>query len=79
VTEHSWITFDDALARLPDGDLIHVFTRNGMGADWDRQAVIDMLRTARIEVAGGMAGALGHGLAAWDEPRHVWLVETRRD
>jgi hypothetical protein len=74
--ERVWLTFDEAVERLPDSDRIHVFTRTGIGADWDCADVVEMLKTARVQQLRGPA-AFGHGLAAWDSPRHVWLVETR--
>ena len=73
---HVWLTYEQAVDRLPDAERIHVFTRSGIGAEWDRADVLAMLGKARIEEAGPMARRMGHGLAAWDEPSHCWLVET---
>ena len=59
------ITPDEAMSILPDGDIIHTATVNGMwiGADWTREAVDDHLRKAGgAQLAGATATSMGHGL-----------------
>lgn len=76
-TDLAPLTLEEAIALLPAGEVIHVYTRSMLGADWPREAVLDMLASAvRIEPSGPFATALGHGIAAWDKPNHAWLVET---
>ncbi len=62
------LTYDEAVALLPDGDSIHTFVQAGpaiIGADWDRADVLALLgRTDRREVTGPEAQGMGHGLAA---------------
>lgn len=64
------LTYDEAVALLPDGDDIHTFVNPGgmlMGADWDRGDVLDLLKTGKPELSGGMAESMGHGIVAWRE------------
>lgn len=64
-----FLSFDDALSLLPDGDTIHTFRVSGtalIGADWDRDALIAALRHGNPERTGPMASAMGHGLALTD-------------
>ena len=73
------ISLDEAIKRLPDGDMVHTFRQGGpclIGADHERDRLIDAMRSApEIEVAGQQAQAMGHGLAICDE--HGWLfIET---
>lgn len=66
-----YITADEAIKLLPEGDTIHTFVNMPMGligADWDRQEVIEKLRGSdKIEITGEQARSLGHGLAAYNE------------
>lgn len=63
------LSFADAAAMLPDGDEIHTFVNpnNGMliGADWDRESVLDLLKNGSPELSGDMATGMGHGIVAW--------------
>jgi hypothetical protein len=76
------LTYDEAVALLPDGEQIHTFIQAGpaiIGADWERADVLALLRrTGRREVTGEAAQGMGHGLAAslpvTDEPL---FIETR--
>jgi hypothetical protein len=74
------LSYDEAVALLPDGDTIHTFLNPAgmlVGADWDREQVLDLLRTTdRREVTGPEAQSFGHGLAAWDPRGHVVFIET---
>lgn len=64
-----FITADEAIALLPDAELIHTFYNTPpvlCGADWDRQEVIDLLKSAdNIEITGEHARSVNHGLAAY--------------
>lgn len=59
-----YITADEAIKLLPEGDTIHTFVNIPMGligADWDRQEVIEKLRGSdKIEITGEQARSLGH-------------------
>jgi hypothetical protein len=65
------LSYDEAVALLPDGDRIHTFLDGGItliGADWDRAEILRLLeRTERREVTGPAAQSYGHGLAAYRE------------
>jgi hypothetical protein len=76
------LTYDEAVALLPDGERIHTFLDGGLaiiGAHWDRADILALLeRTDRREVTGpaGQGQGLGHGLAAYRDGEPVF-IETR--
>jgi 2-keto-3-deoxy-galactonokinase len=61
-----YLTYEQAVALLPDGEAVHVFMNPGVnilvGADWSRAEVLELLRGYRPELSGAQATALGHGL-----------------
>jgi len=71
------LTYDEAVALLPDGRRIHTFLDSGfalIGADWDRAEVLALLRTTdRREVTGPAAQGMGHGLAAFRDGKPVFI------
>jgi len=76
------LTYDEAVALLPDGDEIHTFVNPAVnmlvGTDWGREQVLDLLRTTdRREVTGEQAQAMHHGLAAFRDGYPVF-IETRQ-
>jgi hypothetical protein len=75
------LTYDEAVALLPDGDRIHTILDGGIaliGAHWDRGDVLALLAaTDRREVTGTAAQSMGHGLAAFRDGEPVF-IETRR-
>lgn len=66
-----YITAEEAADLLPDGDAIHTFRGGGpvlIGADWDREEVLNKLKTSdKIEIAGETARNMGHGLAVYND------------
>ena len=76
------LTYDEAVALLPDGDRVHTFLDGGIaiiGADWRRSAVLELLEaTDRREVTGPAAQGYGHGLAAFRADGVPVFIETRK-
>lgn len=77
------LTYDEAVALLPDGERIHTFMQADpvlLGADWDRAEILELLRQAdpEIEVTGPEAQSVGHGLAAYDADGEPVFIETRQ-
>ena len=72
------LTYDEAVALLPDGERIHTFVQAGpaiLGAGWDRADVLALLETTeRREVTGAAAQELGHGLAAFRDGEPVFIA-----
>lgn len=64
-----YVTYEEAVSLLPDGEYIHTFTNPAMdlmvGADWSREEILDKLRRSTIERTGPGARSLGHGIAAY--------------
>jgi hypothetical protein len=79
--EKELLTYDEAVALLPDGKRIHAFLDGGMaliGADWDRADILALLRdTDCREVPGPAAQSMGHGLVAWRESGPVYIATKR--
>lgn len=71
MTDDASISMERALAMLPPGDTVHVIVPVGgiVGADWDRAAVEEMIRTHGAELAGPVAQSLGHGMVCFAGPR----------
>ena len=76
------LTYDEAVALLPDGDTIHTYLDGGLaiiGADWKRSQVLELLEaTNRREVTGRSAQSMGHGLAAFEADGTPVFIETRQ-
>ena len=74
------LTFDDAVAMLPDGDNIHTF-RSGpfmlIGADWGREPLTEAIRKYGAELSGQMATNMDHGLVLIDD-RGPLFIETKK-
>lgn len=63
-----FLTPDEAISVLPDGEYVHVFISGAMllGANWRRADVEKLIREAeRIEIAGEVARGIGHGLCVY--------------
>lgn len=74
------LSLDEAVALLPSEGRIHTFTNPAgmlLGADWDREKILDLLRTGRPELSGEQATASGHGIVAFRGNDPVF-IETRR-
>lgn len=77
--DKEFLTFDEAVARLPISEMVHTFRQSGfvlLGADWEKEELINALCKAKvIEVTGAQAQAMNHGMAIKDE--NGWLfIET---
>jgi hypothetical protein len=77
------LTYDEAVALLPDGEEVHTVVQAGnvlIGADWSRASILELLRTSpRREVTGPAAQAMGHGLAAVRPNGLPLFIETRNE
>lgn len=63
-----FLTVDEAISILPDGDSIHTFRDAAVmiGADWSRKDIIDAIqKSERREITGPGARGIGHGLALY--------------
>lgn len=66
-----YITHEQAISVLPDGDLVHTFCNPGfgiIGADWRRTDIVDKLKASDIiELTGPRARGMGHGICAYSK------------
>jgi hypothetical protein len=78
--EAVFLTFDEALEMLPDGDYIHTFTNPApsmfVGADWERNEIIKLLEHGQPQLTGPVASGMGHGIVALDGNRFIF-IETK--
>lgn len=67
--ERCILTTEEAIAMLPDGDTVHTFRQEGMfilGADRDRDEIIQAIKDNEVELAGEVATGLRHGMVLKD-------------
>lgn len=68
MSERLFLTKEQALSALPEGEDIHCFVSGGIliGADWSREQVEQYIKDAdTAEIGGGMCRRMGHGLAVF--------------
>jgi hypothetical protein len=74
------LSTEEALSLLPKEDLIHTFRSIGrvlIGADWDREELVDLINRSHCEIGGSKSIALGHGLVIWSgtDPLFVHTID----
>ena len=74
------LTAEQAISMLPDGESVHTFRDMPgimLGADWNRDTLIEAIRNSKCEVGGKACQGMNHGLVVWtDGPL---FVECRED
>ena len=67
----TYITIEQAISVLPDGDTVHTFYNPGfglVGADWSKEDITDKLRRSDIiELTGPAARGMGHGMCVYNK------------
>ena len=79
-----YITTEQAISVLPDGDTVHTFYNPGfglVGANWSKEDITDKLRRSEIiELTGPAARGMGHGICAYNKDTKcqsdILFVET---
>lgn len=87
MAERRYLTADEAIGLLPDGEEIHTQVQQGMvffGAHWSREDIIDKIRKSDVrEITGPRARRMGHGLALYNNDvkwqSEILFVETDKD
>ena len=80
----TYITVDQAISVLPDGDFVHTFYNTGfslVGADWSREDIIEkILNSDIIELTGRMARGMGHSMCVYNNDTkchdEILFIET---
>ena len=83
----TYITAEQALSVLPDGDTVHTFYNPGFGlvvADWSKEDITDKFRSSDIiELTGPAARGMGHGICVYNKDTKwqsdILFVETDED
>lgn len=78
INERVVLTKEQAMERLPDKENIHTFRQAGVliGADWQREEVLEAINKYQFEESGAQATKMGHGMVFCDATGHVF-VETK--
>ncbi len=80
MSERVYLSYEEAAAMLPPGDKVHTFAHPGVGmvigADWDREEVLSLLKVGKPELSGEMSAGLGHGLVAHRPDGRALFIET---
>ena len=67
----AYITTEQAISVLPDGDTVHTFYNPGfglVGADWSKEDITDKLRRSDIiELTGPAARGMNHGMCVYSK------------
>ena len=82
IDDRVFLTYEEAIALLPDGDTIHTFLNPAvdvlLGADWSRESILRGLRDGKPQLAGEYAIRAGHGLVFMYKDEYIF-VETRQE
>lgn len=87
MAEKRYLTAEEAISLIPDGDKIHTQIQKGMmfiGADWSREDIIDKIQKSEIrEITGPIARRMGYGLALYNKnakyQSEILFVETDKN
>ena len=74
-----YLTKEEAISVLPQGESIHTFYNPGfglVGADWSREDIIDKIQKSDIiELAGKKARGMNHGICVYDkDTKHLSVI-----
>lgn len=80
----AYITKQQAISVLPDGDNVHTFYNSSfglVGADWSKDDIIDKIeRSDIVELTGKMARNMGHGICVYNKDTkyhdEILFIET---
>ena len=75
------LTFDQAVAMLPNADRIYTFRGTGpllIGADWPRAVLLDAIREYGAELSGASATGMGHGMVLIDKHGPLFIETAVR-
>ena len=81
--ERVFLTPEQAIALLPDGEYVHTFRNPAgilLGADHDRATLEVAIRDAKTrELAGPMATSMKHGLLIMDDVGYLFIATAHSD
>lgn len=84
-SERVFLSLEDATKLLADSERIHTFRQGGagilIGADWDREDIIERIKKHGVELSGAQATNMGHGLVSVNQknPRDTLFIETEQE
>lgn len=79
--EKKLLTYEQAIAMLPDGESIHTLRNFYSGlieSDWDREKLLDAIKTGQPQIGGYMSRKIGHGLVIFTGEEQLF-IETKKN
>ena len=76
------LSYDEAVAMLPDREKVHTFRQGGLGllgADWPREKILAAIKEHldTLNETEGVSKRMGHGLVLVDDTGPLF-IETRK-
>ena len=79
--ERVFLTKEQAISMLPDGDSVHTIVQCGfglIGADWSKEKMLSTIDKHRFELSGKITTSMGHGMTFRNGTGYVF-VETKKE
>ena len=81
--ERVFLSFDEAVKMLPDGEYIHTFRNPAVGlvfgSDHDRTELLEKMKKSVLELSGEAATAMKHGLCLIDETGPLFIATKTKE
>ena len=80
--EKEFITFDEAVELMVDGEYVHTFRNPAgimLGADHRRSELLEKMKRSKLELAGEMATAMKHGLVLTDDTGPLFIATKEQE
>ena len=81
--ERVFLSFEEAVKMLPDGEYIHTFRNPGaglmVGADHDRTELLEKMKESDLELSGEAATAMKHGLVLFDDNGPLFIATKTKE
>lgn len=83
--DRRFLTAQEAITLLNDGENIHTFTNPGtgllFGCDISRERMLQMINNPnnKIEIGGENARAIKHGIVLWENDEGYMFIETNEE
>lgn len=78
-----FLSFDEAVKMLPDGEYIHTFRNPAvglmLGSDHDRTELLEKMKKSVLELSGEAATATKHGLVLFDDNGPLFIATKTKE
>ncbi len=79
MSDRKVVPIEEAIARIGDREYVHTFLSNSfalLGADHERDSLIEKMRQLGVEESGASASAMGHTLVIVDYDPSPLFIEA---